>query len=40
LSTAYCRAVTTEHISEARMSGQIADFAQAVAVALAAPAAT
>jgi mono/diheme cytochrome c family protein len=35
LSTAYCRAVATDHISEARMSLEIADFAQHVAVALA-----
>jgi mono/diheme cytochrome c family protein len=34
LSTAYCRAVAPEHISEARMSAQIADFAQGVAIAL------
>jgi mono/diheme cytochrome c family protein len=35
LSTAYCRSVTTTHLSEARMSAQIADFAQRVATALA-----
>jgi mono/diheme cytochrome c family protein len=34
LSTAYCRLVTTDPISKARMSAQIADFAQRVAVAL------
>jgi mono/diheme cytochrome c family protein len=34
LSTAYCRAVAADHISEARMSAQIADFAQRVAIAL------
>jgi mono/diheme cytochrome c family protein len=34
LSTAYCRAVAKDKISEARMSVQIADFAQKVAVAL------
>jgi mono/diheme cytochrome c family protein len=33
LSTAYCRAVATDPISEARMSAEIADFAQQVAVA-------
>jgi mono/diheme cytochrome c family protein len=34
LSTAYCRAVSTDNISEARMSANIAGFAQRVAVAL------
>ena len=34
LSTAYCRAVATDDISQGRMSVQIADFAQQVAVAL------
>jgi mono/diheme cytochrome c family protein len=34
LSTAYCRAVASDHISEARMSAQISDFAQRIAVAL------
>jgi mono/diheme cytochrome c family protein len=34
LSTAYCRAVAADHVSEARMSAQIADFAQRIAVAL------
>jgi cytochrome c553 len=31
LSTAYCRVVTTENISQARMAADIADFAQRVA---------
>ncbi len=34
LSTAYCRAVATDAVSEAIMSAQVADFAQRVAVAL------
>jgi hypothetical protein len=34
LSTAYCRAVAADHVSEARMSAQISDFAQRIAVAL------
>jgi mono/diheme cytochrome c family protein len=34
LSTAYCRALSKENISEARMSANIASFAQRVAVAL------
>jgi mono/diheme cytochrome c family protein len=34
LSAAYCRAVARDPISEARMSAQIADFAQGVAVEL------
>jgi mono/diheme cytochrome c family protein len=34
LSTAYCRAVASDPISEARMSAQISDFAQRVALAL------
>jgi mono/diheme cytochrome c family protein len=34
LSTAYCRAIAEDPISEGRMSAQIADFAQHVAVAL------
>jgi mono/diheme cytochrome c family protein len=34
LSTAYCRAVASEKISEARASAQIADFAQAAATSL------
>lgn len=33
LSTAYCRTVADQHLSEARASAQIADFAQRVAVA-------
>ena len=36
LSTAYCRAIAEEPISEERMSAQIADFAQHVAIALSA----
>jgi mono/diheme cytochrome c family protein len=36
LSTAYCRAVSKDNISEARMSADIAGFAQRIAVALAA----
>jgi hypothetical protein len=31
LSTAYCRSVTTDKISQARMGADIADFAQRVA---------
>jgi mono/diheme cytochrome c family protein len=38
LSTAYCRVLSNEHQSEARMSAQIADFAQQVAEVLALPA--
>jgi mono/diheme cytochrome c family protein len=34
LSTAYCRTLSTEAISEARMSAEISDFAQQVAEAL------
>ena len=34
LSTAYCRAVAADKISQGRMSAQIADFAQQVAVTL------
>jgi mono/diheme cytochrome c family protein len=34
LSAAYCRAVASDRISEARMSAQISDFAQRIAVAL------
>jgi mono/diheme cytochrome c family protein len=34
LSTAYCRSLADAHISQARMSAQIADFAQHVAVAI------
>lgn len=37
LSTAYCRAVASDAVSEARMSAQIAQFAQRVATALGAP---
>jgi mono/diheme cytochrome c family protein len=37
LSTAYCRAVSSEPISEARMSAQISDFAQRIAVVLSQP---
>ncbi len=33
LSTAYCRTVADQHLSQARASAQIADFAQRVAVA-------
>jgi len=33
LSTAYCRSLAGDHLSQARMSAQIADFAQHVAVA-------
>jgi len=36
LSTAYCRTLATDAISEARMSAQIADFAQRTAIALSA----
>lgn len=36
LSTAYCRALSTDGVSAARMSAQIADFAQHIAVLLAA----
>jgi len=32
LSTGYCRALADQHLSQARMSAQIADFAQQVAV--------
>jgi hypothetical protein len=32
LSTAYCRAVSADQISAARMSAKIADFAQSIAV--------
>lgn len=34
LSTAYCRAVADEHISQARMTAQLSDFAQRVAISL------
>jgi mono/diheme cytochrome c family protein len=34
LSTAYCRALAGDHVSEARVSAQIADFAQRTAVVL------
>jgi hypothetical protein len=34
LSTVYCRALAADHISEARMSAQIADFAQRAAIVL------
>jgi mono/diheme cytochrome c family protein len=34
LSTAYCRVLSTERISEARMSAYLADFAQKIAVGL------
>lgn len=34
LSTAYCRALAADSISEARMSAEIADFAQRTAIAL------
>ncbi len=34
LSTAYCRVLADEHLSQARMSGQIASFAQNAAVAI------
>ncbi len=34
LSTAYCRAVGQENLSEALMSARVADFAQAVAIAV------
>ena len=34
LSTAYCRAVAADHLSDARVSAQIADFAQRAAVAI------
>ena len=34
LSTEYCRAVSADHISQARFSAQIADFAQQVAVSV------
>ena len=40
LSTAYCRSLANEHMSKSRMSIQIADFAQQVAVAAMAPAPT
>jgi hypothetical protein len=34
LSTAYCRAVANEHISRARMTAQLSDFANQVAITL------
>jgi hypothetical protein len=34
LSTAYCRTVTSDNLSQARVSAQIADFAQKVAVSV------
>jgi hypothetical protein len=34
LNTAYCRAVADQHISQARMTAQLSDFAQRVAISL------